>query len=90
MIFRGRIVSAEWDSSLGPCVEIDNVDDVSAARKVLGWRVVVVSAEEYDASPIERAKVLLKKMTPEQRTEAFAGYCRACGSNLPCHCWNDE
>lgn len=39
----------------------------------------------------EAIKVLLKKLTPEQRHELFSDYCKACGSDDPkCQCWNDE
>lgn len=34
---------------------------------------------------------LLTNLTPEQRLEVFAHFCKSCGSDNPrCQCWNDE
>jgi hypothetical protein len=39
----------------------------------------------------EAAKMILKKLSAEQRDELFSEYCRTCGSDKPkCQCWNDE
>lgn len=39
----------------------------------------------------EAAKVIIQKLTPEQRSELFSTFCLSCGSDNPkCQCWNDE
>lgn len=48
-------------------------------------------AEERDAVRTLVRK-LLEKMTPDQRCDAFSGYCKFCWEYTPggCHCMNDE
>lgn len=39
----------------------------------------------------EAAKLILTKLTDDQRLELFSDYCRSCGSDNPkCNCSNDE
>lgn len=44
--------------------------------------------ELYDLRPTLLEQ--LTQLTPEQRHEIFAHWCKHCGGDKPCHCWNDE
>ena len=49
------------------------------------------TVDDVYAGPVRNAQVVLSNLTPEQRVEAMAAFCRHCGTDvLPCHCMNDE
>lgn len=33
---------------------------------------------------------LLDELTEDERLEIFDNYCKSCGGDRPCYCWNDE
>jgi hypothetical protein len=39
---------------------------------------------------LERLREQIELLTPEERLIVMEDWCRFCGGEKPCNCWNDE